>query len=404
VYLGRREFLAALAAGGIASTVSAEPRPAGPQSPPGGAPPSGDPWLEIHAENLVWNLQQIRARAAGKRVMAVIKANGYGHGLVEVARVLAGAGVGDFLVGKLEEARALRAAGISGRILNFGPFADADAERIVRLGVSQNVYTDQVAALDRAAQRLGRRARVQVKVDTGLGRVGVPHGLALEFMARVAAMPGIEMEGVFTTFTEDAGFDAAQLARFKDIGAQAAQRGLKIGVRHAASSAAIVDFPPGYTELDMVRPGIMLYGLYPSEQSEKDRKLDLRPVMSLKTRIAYVKTLEAGESAGYHRAFVATQPERVATLPVGYSDGLPRALAGKGHALVGGRRCPIVVISANAAIVRLGDAPAAIGDEAVLIGSQAGESITASEVARLAGTSVYAVAMGMSATLPRVLV
>lgn len=404
----RRSFLAFLAAGGVASAVRAEPglraKSATPQVSRPLAIQRGDPWLELNSANLVWNLRQIQARVGGKPVMAVIKANGYGHGLVGVARELEKAGVSHFLVGKLDEARELRGAGIRGRILSFGPFAEADAEDIVRLDISQNIYTDQVTTLDRAASRLERRVRVHIKVDTGLGRVGVHHEHALEFLGRVAALPTVEIEGVFTTFTEDADFDPVQLARIRSICEQASRRGIRTGLRHAASSAAIADFPAAYEQLDMVRPGIMLYGLYPSERAEKERKLDLRPVLSLKCRIAYVKTLRAGESVSYHRVFKATQAERVATLPVGYSDGLPRALAGKGNVLISGRKCPLLAISANAAIARLGETPAAIGDEVVFIGTQGSKTIPAGEVAGLTDTSVYGIAMGMSALLPQVFV
>lgn len=360
--------------------------------------------MEVSAANLTWNLRQIEARVQKKTVMAVVKANAYGHGLAGVSRALESSGVKHFLVGKLDEARQLRAANIRGRILNFGPFSDADADELVRLDITQNVYTKQVDALDRAARRLGRRAHVQIKVDTGLGRFGVVHDRAMEFIEHVAGLRGVLMEGVFTTLTEDAEFDREQLLRLRAIRERARKGGHKIEMWHAASSAAIVDLPEAYATLDMVRPGIMLYGLYPSERAEKERKLELRPVLSLKTRVAYVKTLRPGESVSYHRAFTATQPERVATLAAGYSDGYTRALAGKGSVLIAGRRCLIVAISSNATIVRLGDGPAKIGDEAVLIGGQGSETISTSEVAAMTGNSVYGVVMGMNPLVPRVLV
>lgn len=404
MWLPRRDFLTFIAAGGVAATVPAEPARQSEPAAPGRPRPNerSDPWLELSSANLRWNVRQIQARVGGKPVMAVIKANGYGHGLVAMARELENAGISHFLVGKLDEARELRAAGIRGRILNFGPFADADADEIVRLDISQSIYTDQVAALDRAASRSEHLARVHIKVDTGLGRVGVHHEQALNFLERVAALRAIGIEGVFTTLTEDADFDPVQLARIRGICEQASERGIRTGLRHAASSAAIADFPPAYEQLDMVRPGIMLYGLYPSERAEKERAVDLRPVLSMKCRVAYVKTLRPGESVSYHRVFRAVQPERVATLPAGYSDGLPRALAGKGHVLIAGQKCPLLAISANAAIARLGEAPAGIGDEAVFIGTQGGETISVSDVARLTGTGVYGVAMGMSALLPSI--
>jgi len=364
----------------------------------------GDPWLEVDRANLAWNLQQISAQVKGKPVMAVVKANAYGHGLEGVAQALQAAGVNHFLVAKLDEARRLRRAGIRGAVFHFGPFQQADVEEIIRLKICQNIYTDQFELLDRCANRLGQRALVQIKVDTGLGRLGVHHQRALEFVERVAARPNIKIEGVLTTFSEDPEFDAVQLARFREICARAAERRVPLGRRHAASSAAILDLPPSYSELDMVRPGIMLYGLYPSERAEQQRKLDLRPVLALKTRVACVKTLRPGESVSYHRVYTAQQLERVATLWAGYADGLPQALAGKGSVLVRGRPCPILAISANATIVRLGDIPAELGEEATLIGAQGRGRITVSELARLAGSSVYGVVMGLSGLLPQVIV
>ncbi len=399
----RREFfglVSATAAAALALPGAAQKPPQRATEPPREV--SGwDPWLEINTQNLVWNLRQIQARVGGKPVMAVVKANGYGHGLVETARVLAEAGVEHFLVAKLDEARALRRAGIAGMILNFGPFAETEAEEIIRLSISQNVYTDQVDVLARAATRIKLPAHVHIKVDTGLGRVGVHHSRALEFIEQVAALQGVVLDGVFTTFTEDPEFDRVQLAPFKDICARATERGINLGLRHAASSDAILNLPAAVEGLDMVRPGIMLYGLYPSEKAEQERKLDLKPALALKARVAYVKTLAAGESVSYHRVFTASEPTRVATLPVGYSDGVPRALQGKGSLLIGGQRCPILAISANAIIAHLGDAPALPGDEAVLIGRQGSEEILASEVARLAETSVYGVVMAMNSLLPR---
>lgn len=403
----RREFLGLLAAGGAAGTMQSEFRASQPGAPGTSAPAvarRGDPWLEINTAHLVWNLRQIEARVEGKPVMAVIKANAYGHGLVGTARALASAGVRHFLVGKLDEALGLRAAGVRGRILNFGPFSESDADDLIRLEITQNVYTKQVEILDRAARRRGRRASVQIKVDTGLGRVGVPHDHALDFIEQVAGLRGIAIEGVFTTLTEDHEFDSVQLKRLEEISTRAAQAGRAVGARHAASSDAILDLPAACTNFDMVRPGILLYGLYPSTRAEQERRIELRPVLTLKARIAYVKTLRPGESVSYHRVFTASKPERVATLPVGYSDGYPRALAGKGHVLIAGRRCSIVAVTANAMMARLDNTPAAPGDEAVLIGSQENETISASEIAGLTQSSVYGVVIGMSGLLPQIYV
>jgi alanine racemase len=402
--MGRREFLGVAAAGGILHAAAGA-------APHGQAVPvdakrapivaeRGDPWIALNTANLAWNLRQVEARA-GKPVMAVVKANGYGHGLEYVARALERTGVKHFLTGNLMEAYRLRVSGIRGRILNFGPFAEADALQLVEQDITQNIFSDQVEQLARAAARRNRPISVQVKVDTGLGRFGVHHEGAAEFLEKVAAMRGIRIEGVFTTLTEDHEFDRVQLARLRAIRAAVEKSGRKLGVWHAASSDAVCDLPEACANWDLVRPGIALYGLYPSERAEKEKKIELRPAMSLQARATQVKTLAAGESVSYHRAYTATQAERVATIPAGYSDGVPRALAGKGHVLIGGKRCPIVAISANATIARLGDADAKEGDEAVFIGAQGKETILLSEVAALAGASVYAVAMGMSSLVPR---
>jgi alanine racemase len=403
--LGRREFLGLAAAGGAFHAAAGAVRESEQETRRNEkaemvAAERGEPWLELSESNLAWNLRQIESRA-GKPVMAVVKANGYGHGLEYVARALERAGVRHFLTGNLVEAYRLRIAGIRGRILNFGPFAESDAPQLAEQNITQNVFSDQVAQLNRAAAKLNRGINVQIKVDTGLGRFGVHHERCAEYLERVAQLRGMRVEGVFTTLTEDHDFDRVQLARLQTIRERVEASGRKFGVWHAASSDAVCDLLEACRDWDLVRPGIALYGLYPSERAEKEKKIELRPVLTLKARVTQVKTLEAGESASYHRAFTATQAERMAAIPAGYSDGVPRGLAGKGFVLIGGRRCPIVAISANATIARLGDVAANSGDEAVFIGTQGNETILLSEIASLIGSSVYAVAMGMNPQLPR---
>jgi alanine racemase len=404
--LRRRQFLSLAAAGGVFHAAASSAHAAQQLAETERillANERGDPWIGLNSANLTWNLRQVERRA-GKPVMAVVKANGYGHGLEYAARAFERAGVKHFLTGNLWEAYRLRVGGIRGRILNFGPFMEMDADQLIRQDITQNVFTDQVEQLARAAARLNRKASVQIKVDTGLGRFGVNHEKAAEFLEKVAAMRGIRVEGVFTTLTEDHDFDRVQLARLRAIREAVEKSGRRFGVWHAASSDAVCDLPEACSDWDMVRPGIALYGLYPSERAEKEKKIELRPALSLMARVTQVKTLAAGESVSYHRAYTATAAERVGTIPAGYSDGVPRALAGKGHVLIDGRRCPIVAISANATIVRLGHADAKAGDQAVFIGTQGKERILLSEVASLTGASVYAVAMGMSPLLSRFLV
>ena len=366
--------------------------------------PGRDPWIELDRSALVANVRAVRERCGDRPVMAVVKANAYGHGLAEMATALAADGIQHFMVAKLDEARALREAGIEGMVLNAGPFDEDRAEDVIRLGVSQAVFDDRYMLLGRVAAALGLAAHVQVKVDTGLRRLGVPHETAPRLLEALAATPGILLDGVFTTLSEDVERDRAQLNRLRAVCEAASARGIAVGLRHAASSAAVADPPEDLSALDLVRPGVLLYGLYPSERAERERAIHVRPVLSLKVRVHQVRALALGDSVGYHGRFVASRDERVAVLPIGYADGYPSALAGRGHALLGGRRCPIVAVFANTTVVLLGDGRCAVGDVAVLIGRQDGTEMTASEVARSTESSPYAVATMLSPLLRRLVV
>jgi alanine racemase len=305
-------------------------------------------------------------------------------------------------VGKVQEALQLRESGVKTSILNFGPFSNQDVEQLVRLNISQSVYADNVTFLADAAHKLHQKAKVHIKIDTGLGRVGVPYYQALSFIEKVAAMSDIAIEGIFTTFTEDEDFDKIQLERFLQVCDAAKEQGINVGLRHAASSAALLSFPQAH--LDMVRPGITIYGHYPSDKEYQARKIDLKPAMTLKTRVMYVKILRPGDSVSYHRKFTAQKETQVATLPIGYSDGYPHQVADRGEVIIWGRRHPIIAaVTANHTTVNVtGANDVKIGDEAVLIGKQGDGQITAEEVADWAGTSVYKIVIGMNPLLPRI--
>jgi alanine racemase len=360
-----------------------------------------DPWIELDRGALVANLEAISRRVKQRPIMPVIKANGYGHGLAEIGRALERSGIEQLAVAKVSEAMTLRREGVATTILNLGPFGPRDIPDIVAGRISQTVFTREVEDLARDARRRGKVTPVHVNVDTGLGRVGVPHGQAIAFIERVASLSGIRLEGVFTALTEDPDFDKEQLSRFKAAMEGAAAKRVTVGVRHAASSAAIMSFPDAF--LDVVRPGIAVFGLYPNEESERTRPIDLRPVLSLKARVVMVKTLAVGDSLSYHRAFVATRPTRVATLPIGYSDGYPATAAGKAEVLIDDKRRPVIgLVTANHTLVELSaDDHVSIGDEAVLIGRQGSDEITASDLGKAVGLSAYKVLIGLRAALPR---
>jgi alanine racemase len=392
--VSRRTFLALAGAAPLALAVPEQL--SGGIGEPAATSEGFDPWVEINARNLTRNLSEIRRRVNDRPVMAVIKANAYGHGLVGIARALERQDVKHFAVGKVTEAVALRENGITGAVLNFGPFSQQEAEELVRLEVSQSVYSVAVEMLARSARGQGKQARVHIKVDTGLGRVGVPYYEAPSYIERVGSMPDIAIEGIFTTLTEEPDFDRVQLDRLIQVCDAAENKGISVGVRHAASSLAISKFPDAF--LDLVRPGNAIYGL------EALANLDLRPVMSVKARVIYVKRLRPGDSVSYHRLFTAQREMLLATLPLGYSDGCPPQGIEEAEVLIHGQRWPLIAaVTANHSTVDVtGADEMMIGDEVVLFGSQGGEELSIGKVAARAGSSVYKVAIGMNPLLPRV--
>ncbi len=392
--VSRRAFLALAGTAPLAFAVPNQL--SGTVAEPAASSEGSDPWIEIDLDNLAWNLSEIRRRVGNRPVMAVIKANAYGHGLVGIARVLEGYNVRHFAVGKVSEAAALRENGIGGTVLNFGPFSQEEADQVVRLDISQSVYSEAVEILARAARGQGKQARIHIKVDTGLGRVGVPYYEAPSYIERIASMPELAIEGIFTTLTEEPDFDRVQLDRLIQMCDAAEDKGISVGLRHAASSLAISNFPDSF--LDMVRPGNAIYGLEPLAN------MDLKPVMSVKTRVVYVKRLRPGDSVSYHRMYMAERETLVATLPLGYSDGCPPQGVEEAEVLIRGRRWPLIAaVTANHCTVDVtGAEEVKIGDEVVLFGRQGGEELSIGEVAARAGSSVYKVAIGMNPLLPRV--
>ncbi len=365
--------------------------------------PSSDPWIELNLKNMTWNLDQIR-KTAGVKVMAVIKANAYGHGLVEVGKHLEQAGIDFLMVGKLQEALLLRERGVSVPILNFGPFSSDAEEHIIQNGISQSVFDENVRRLSQTALKLGKKAKVHIHVDTGMGRMGIQYREAFPYIQGTAGLKGILIEGISTALTEDDEFDKEQLDRFLKLCQKAEQGGISLGLKHAASSDGVLDLPASH--LDMVRPGIALYGYYPSEKTQKEDRLGLRPVLQLKSRVSTVKTLLPGDSVSYHRIYTAQKKEKIAIVPVGYSDGYPPNVIGKASILIRGqRRRLIAAVTANHCGVLLEENSSVVsGDEVVLLGSQGNEKITAEEIAGWAGMSSYKILIGLNPQLPRIVI
>ncbi len=362
-----------------------------------------DVWIELDLNHMGWNLDKIRNKVK-RPVMAVIKANAYGHGLIPVAGYLEKSGIDSLMVCKLDEAIHLRKQEITCPVVNFGPYFPESAELLIEHKISQFVFSKDVKTLNSTAAEMGKIATNHIHIDTGMGRMGIPHYEAASLISELGSLRNLRIMGVSTTLTEDEEFDKEQIRRLLSICQKAEKKGISLGRKHAASSAAIMSYPDSY--LDMVRPGILIYGYYPSEKTQKENKLVLKPVLQLKCRVAAVKTLRPGDSISYHRAYVSRSTEKIAVLPIGYSDGYPFNVVGRGHVLINGERAPIVgSVTANHLEVKLKlDSNLSVGDEAVLIGNQKNESIHADGLARWAEVSTYKILIGLNPLLPKILV
>jgi len=361
---------------------------------------SFDPWVEVRPDHLRHNVAEIRRRVGGRPILAVIKNNGYGLGVAAAARAIEPEpAIAGFAVVKLHEAATLRDAGVRKPILCMGPLGEADLDEALARDIQPMVYTPLGPVLERIAAKRARPIPIHVCVDTGIGRVGVPHREAAPLLRDLARRRGVKIEGTMMTFTEDPEFDREQLRRFQALCEGLAAEGLALGRRHAASSFALFQNPDAF--LDMVRPGMAIYGVYSEPPFRGLGVMDLRPAVALRARVAYVKPLRAGDSAGYNRAYVAREEVWVATLPVGHADGLPRAAAQGGRVKIGGRLFPLVAtVSASHCIAELGPDPLArSGDVATLFDWEDGSR--PEDLAAGFGGSVYDLLMHLNPLLPR---
>ncbi|HIZ93008.1 alanine racemase [Flavonifractor sp. An112] len=361
-------------------------------------------WTEIDLSNLEHNYRALRAMLPqGCRFLGVVKADAYGHGAVQVARRLETLGAEYLAVACLDEALELRQAGITTPILILGYTPTDRAEALLDNGITQTVYDVEMArALSNAAAAAGKTLKIHVKADTGMSRLGWLCGgenlsAAVETMAQVCALPGLEAEGIYTHFANadgDEDYTMLQFARFLDLLEALKERGITFAIRHCAASAAALKFP--CTHLDMVRPGIALYGHYPDPSCEGLDGPGLRPVMTLKTRVASVKAVPAGTPVSYGCTHVLDRETKLAALTIGYADGLPRLCSDKLEVLIGGQRAPIVGrICMDMCMADVTGLDVAPGDEVEVFG----EHLPIEDVAALAGTIQYELLCAVS---PRV--
>jgi alanine racemase len=377
-------------------------------------------WAEIDLQAIAHNMRELRRFTRPKAgLMAAVKGNAYGHGAVRIAQTAVANGVDALGVARIEEGLELRQAGLDVPILIMGYTAPSLTPRLIDHALTQTVYTlDTARALSAAAQGLGKTLKVHLKVDTGMGRLGlVPDsgrssssdipasGRALEEVLQIHQLPGLKLEGIFTHFASadsaDKTFAHQQLNRFNRFLAELEKAGIDGITQHAANSAAIIDLPDSH--LDMVRAGIALYGLYPSDEVGQG-KINLIPAMTLKARIIHLKPVAAGFKVSYGSTYTTPAPTTIATVPVGYADGYSRLLSNRGQMLVQGQRAPIVGrICMDLTMLDVGHiADVNLDDEVVVFGRQGKTVLSADEVAALIDTINYEIVAGLTARVPRI--
>lgn len=377
-------------------------------------------WSEIDLNAVSHNVRELRRiTGAGARLMAVVKANGYGHGSVEIAQTALENGAAYLGVARMEEGLVLRRAGIAAPILVLGYTPPEHGKTLVAENLTQTVYAFEAAeALSEAAAGMKKKAKVHIKVDTGMGRLGIlPDSPRISMLGKhlpgnahrvidsVCRLPHVEVEGIYTHFaaadSRDKTYTLQQFERFLEFLDKLKHHGLDFPIRHAANSAALIDLPE--THLDMVRTGISIYGYYPSAEVDTSR-LSLMPAMTLKSRVVHVKMVPAGFHISYGMTYQTDRPTVIATISAGYADGLNRLLSSRGRMLVHGARAPIVGrICMDLCLLDVGHVPdVQVGDEAVIFGCQGRECIPVEEVAESLNTIHYEIVTSLTSRVGRV--
>ncbi len=366
-------------------------------------------WAEVDLDRLAHNMREIRRNSKSKDIIAVIKADGYGHGALDIAPTLLENGATRIAVAVYNEAVELRRGGIEVPIMILGFTPPNLIDTLLRYDIEQTVYSyDLAREISKLAKSKNKTAKLHIALDTGMGRIGfLPNDEGVEEVYKISKLPNIIIEGLFSHFSsadeEDKAYTNMQLDRYNSFYNKLVEKGVKINLRHIANSAAIIDMPQSHFEA--VRPGIILYGYYPSEQVLKE-KINLKPVMSLKTNIVHIKNLPAGEYISYGRKFRTSKESVIATLPVGYADGYTRLLFNKAKVIINGRFVPVIGrICMDQCMVDVTDIEQVkVGDEVILMGEQGDLKFTADQIADLLGTINYEITCMISKRVPRVYV
>ena len=377
-------------------------------------------WAEIDLRAYTHNIRELRrATQPQARLMAVVKANGYGHGAKEIARTALQNGAEYLGVARIHEAVALRKTGLAAPILIFGYSSPDSASTLIDYDLIQTVYSTTTAkALSEQAARRGKKIQIHIKIDSGMGRLGlllekpagkaspnIPAAGTVSDVQAISRLANLEVDGIFTHFatsdSADKSYANSQLERFMELLNQLDRAGLKPPLKHAANSAAVIDMPDSH--LDMVRPGIATYGLYPSDEVNQSN-VKLKPVMTLKSRIIHLKKVPAGFHISYGITYRTEKPTTIATVPVGYADGYNRLLSSRGYMLVHGKRVPIVGrVCMDLTMLDVGALKdVQIEDEVVVFGQQGNEAVTADELAAILNTINYEIVTSIGGRVPRV--
>ena len=371
-------------------------------------------WVEVDLSAIRSNAQAIKAYAQGKSLIAVIKADAYGHGVIPVAEALREEAA-MYAVATVAEAVELRTAGVKKPVLVlFNAFPD-QVGAIIDYELTPSVYEPILCnALSRGAQAKGVSVKVHLDVDTGMNRGGIRFTEAVDFLKWLTSLEGIEIEGIFTHFATADEADKShvhlQLERFKSVLSSLTEINLRLPIVHAANSAAALTLPDAH--FDAVRVGLSLYGIFPSPDVREASSMSLQPALSWKARIISLRQSTRGEGVSYGRTYIVEEPTWLATLPIGHADGYPRALSNHGEALIGGAKCQQVgLVCMDGTVFRIPpptgeqvDLPTHIGDEAVLIGRQGNLEITVDQVAEKAGTISYEILTGIGKRISRIYV
>ena len=372
-------------------------------------------WAKIHLDRMAHNIREIRGRLRpGCKLMSVIKADGYGHGDEFTARLMEKCGVDWFGVSNIEEGLSLRKLGIQKPILIFGVTPASMAGCLAQQNMTQAIFSLEYAqSLSAAARSAGVKVQSHLKLDTGMGRIGFPceeptFCEAVDQMCCAAALPGLEITGAFTHFSvadelspSSVDYTKAQFDRFVRSCGMLEERGISLPLKHCCNSAGMLQYPA--FQLDMVRPGIIQYGLYPSEEIRQSVSIDLRPAMELKTVISQVKTIRPGDSVSYGRIYTASRETTIATVAIGYADGYHRQLSNNAYMLVRGRQAPVVGrICMDQLMLDVTGIEGVMAGDVVTVFGQDGEALLpVEEIARRVGTINYEIVCNIGRRVPR---